>query len=370
MLAAVTVRRRQDPQLFWAAGFFGITLLPASNLLATTANIMAERFLYLPSIGFVVAVVALVWRLARPRVAYAVLGAAIVLCATRTMARNPAWANDVTLGESGIASAPGSFRTHELLARGLFRQDRQRNIDRAIHEAEIAWSIIRPVAPEHSFYETPANLGMYYLVKGEAVGGPSTTAGRAWYEKAAAMLETAAGLAKTAEKSFNALQQVHGKPAGGRVVSADLFFNLGAASTALGRWDEAIEAYRYAKGINPSDPQVYDGLCTVYLSQGNMQQAAIVLEEKTQVDGFKPATMSALAQLYAKLPGGSCAVVQQGTELKLDPGCPKAATDLCVAWADLAQSFVSSRQAEAASFLKERSVNKYNCPAEAFANVP
>lgn len=370
ILAAVVVRRRKDPLLFWAAGFFGLTLLPASNLLFTIGSIMAERLLYLPSIGFVVAAAALVFRLRKPRAAYAVLGAAIALCAARTLARNPVWADDVTLAESGIASAPRSFRTHELLARGLFRQDRQRNIDRAISEAEIAWSIIRPLPPERSFYETPAYLGMYYQVKGEAVGGLSTPAGRAWYEKALPMLQTAAGLAKTAETAFDVAQRAHGKPPAGRLTNADLYLNLGSANAALGSFDEAIQAFRYAKGINPSDPQAYDGLSAVYLVQGNVQGAAVVLEEKTQVDGLKPATMNALVQLYAKLPGGSCAVVQQGPELKLDLGCPKARTDLCAAWADLAQSFVESRQIEGARLLKERSINKYKCPEDSFAKVP
>ena len=46
-LATVFYRRRMDPVLFWAAGFFGLTLLPASNLIVPINATMAERFLYL-----------------------------------------------------------------------------------------------------------------------------------------------------------------------------------------------------------------------------------------------------------------------------------------------------------------------------------
>ena len=44
-MIAVIARRRSNPVIFFAAGFFGIALLPTSNLLMTIGNIMAERFL-------------------------------------------------------------------------------------------------------------------------------------------------------------------------------------------------------------------------------------------------------------------------------------------------------------------------------------
>ena len=58
-------RRRSDRLIFFLAGFFGIALLPTSNLLFQTGSIMAERFLYLPSVAFAIAVVALAYRLGR-----------------------------------------------------------------------------------------------------------------------------------------------------------------------------------------------------------------------------------------------------------------------------------------------------------------
>ncbi len=52
ILTVVIVRRRKDPLLFWAAGFFGIALLPTSNLVLYIGAAMAERFLYLPAMAF------------------------------------------------------------------------------------------------------------------------------------------------------------------------------------------------------------------------------------------------------------------------------------------------------------------------------
>ena len=51
LVAAVWLRRRRT--LFsWGVLFFFAMLLPTSNLLLTIGSIMAERFLYLPSVGF------------------------------------------------------------------------------------------------------------------------------------------------------------------------------------------------------------------------------------------------------------------------------------------------------------------------------
>ncbi|MBZ5584940.1 MAG: tetratricopeptide repeat protein, partial [Acidobacteriia bacterium] len=322
-------------------------------------------------IGLAIAVAALASRVKQPRIAYAVLGVVVALFGARTWARNPVWASDVTLGESGMQSAPRSFRTHELLARGLFRASAPGHLERrVITEAEAAWNILRPLPPERSFYQTPGNLGMYYQIEGDSAGGASTPQGRVWYEKSVAMLENAARIAQATEKSHDAAQKAHGKPLPPRMNMTEIYFNLGAASAKLGRYEEALRAYRYARDLNPSDPEVYDALSAVYISQENWRQAAIVLEEKTQVDGFKPQTVRNIAGLYGKVPGGSCAVMQSGPELKLNPGCQAAWEDLCAAWADLGQSFARARQPDAAHFLKDRSVNKYSCPAEPFSKLP
>ena len=71
---------------------------------------MALRFLYLPSIGFAVAVAALVWRLKNEKAARAVLAALVVLFAARTLARNPAWASDGALAAADVDNGTRSFR--------------------------------------------------------------------------------------------------------------------------------------------------------------------------------------------------------------------------------------------------------------------
>ena len=67
---------------------------------------MAERFLYLPSVGFAMAVSALVYRVPLPQVRVAFLAVTIALFAVRLYARNLAWQDDLTLASTDVQTAP------------------------------------------------------------------------------------------------------------------------------------------------------------------------------------------------------------------------------------------------------------------------
>ena len=102
-----------------ALGFLlmAVAALPTSNLLFPTGTIFAERLAYLPSAGF--CVIAASWIAgsapafdALPRRRLAVLAAATLLLAMRTIVRNPVWANDEALFTNMIRVSPKSAKAH------------------------------------------------------------------------------------------------------------------------------------------------------------------------------------------------------------------------------------------------------------------
>ena len=351
-LAVAVARRRRDPLIFWAAGFAGLTLLPTSNLLFPIGTIMAERFLYLPCIAFVVALVALAARCCPPVAARIALALLLAFWTGRTLLRNPAWDNNLTLAQADVETAPASFGLHERLAAALFEQEAHDNLDRVIHQAETAWRILSVLPRQRQFQQTPANLGAYYRFKGDALGGAATPQGRAWYEKALAILQQAREVARAAEKNYDDVQLAHHKPLGKRIAFRDVYFNLGAVYALLGRYPEALEAYRYGRLLDPGSVDPYDEMAAVSQAEGDLGRAAIVLHEKGILEGYRPPTTDALKKLYDGLGEASCAfpALRGGAELDFD--CPRVKSDVCQAAADLSQMWTEARNPERAAALR------------------
>lgn len=118
--AAGVARVRAWPVTFGLA-WMGGTLLVVSNLLVPTEVLLAERTLYLPSVGAALLVGYCLGALAARRLdAAAVLGALLVgLGAWRTVTRVPVWRDDSTLLHQLVRDAPGSFRADWVLG-GLY----------------------------------------------------------------------------------------------------------------------------------------------------------------------------------------------------------------------------------------------------------
>jgi tetratricopeptide (TPR) repeat protein len=366
ILALALARYRQDRLIFFAAGFAGIALLPTSNLLFPIGSIMGERFLYLPSVGFAIALAALVYRPGRERLAAVALTTVVALFACRTFARNFAWKDDLALAANDVLVAPQSFKLHLNLADALYKQDPVRNIDGAIREAETAWDIVRPLPPELIPPLTPNNLGSYYGAKGDQMGGLTTAQGRALYRKALAVLLRAGEADQAGEKKYDQDLAAHGKPLAFRIGFQRVYLNLGLVYDRMGRNVEALEAYRHAQSLNPETTMFYDLISETCLAIGNPELAALALVEKHLVSPNDPGTISALRDLYRKIPGGDCAIGYSGGQPALDATCPRVHHDLCQASIDLAHAFLEARKPGWAREIGRVAIQRYACPAGAF----
>jgi hypothetical protein len=122
-LLAVRWYRTRKPLFFFLAFFF-VALLPTSNVAILIGSIMAERFVYLPSIGLAGCVVAAIYVLGRQvsrqrlldmRTAWIALGFLCLACAVRTYARNFDWLDERSLWTSAVNVCPGSAKARNNL---------------------------------------------------------------------------------------------------------------------------------------------------------------------------------------------------------------------------------------------------------------
>jgi hypothetical protein len=356
ILAAAIGRYRRDKAMFWAAGMFAIALLPVSNLVLLIGATMAERFLYLPSVGFAIAVAALLYRLRARIPVQAVAMALVAVLAVRTFARNTDWRDNLTLARADVPNAPRSARLHEMLAASLYEQDPVRNLDAAIASGEAAWEILRVLPVGEIYQQTPARLGAYYRLKGDAVGPPAS---REWYQKSAAVLERAREVSQAIEKAYDQAQLSHGKPLATRLAYQPVYADLGMAYMRLGRYTDAVGALRYGREVDPRTPALYDLLAAAYTAQGEPQSAAAALLEKILLLGATPEALGQVAGVYGE---GSCAIERGSGWMRLNEACPRIQADLCAAYRDLGDLLRQARLPEAAVQFDTRSP-KQGCAA-------
>jgi tetratricopeptide (TPR) repeat protein len=110
---AVRGLRKKDP-VSYGIWWYLLTLSIVSNIFFPVGTNMSERFLFMPSVGFALAVAVLLdrWR-RRPggsRLAWGIAVAVTLLYGALTVARNPVWRDNFTLFTTDVATAPNSAK--------------------------------------------------------------------------------------------------------------------------------------------------------------------------------------------------------------------------------------------------------------------
>jgi protein O-mannosyl-transferase len=174
MALAMAFFFRRNKTAFFAAGFAFVTFLPTSNLLVPVGAIMAERFLYLPAIGFSIcltlALCSIGRRMRLGATAPFVIGVLIVVAfGVRTRVRNADWRDDITLWSAAARTSPLSFKTHMGLANALLAWNRDLEIDRALEEDERALAVLDSLPPRFAGSAYYIKTGLLYMEKGNTL---------------------------------------------------------------------------------------------------------------------------------------------------------------------------------------------------------
>jgi len=224
----------------FAMAWFFIMLLPVMNIVPI-GNIMAERYLYLPVIGFCVAKGILIYRItdvtlsprAIPLRKVVQLVIVIFMVGSNSFAiirKNGDWRDEFSLWTKTLERSPQSHRAHCNLGNVYLEKG---NIPRAQQEYQTALLCNAEDASIHS------NLGIVYTKQG-------------WEEKAEAEYNEAIRLDKYYAQPHN---------------------NLGNIYYNRGQLDKAKEEYLEALRIKPDYAHAHNGLGSVYNSMEKLDEA-------------------------------------------------------------------------------------------------
>jgi protein O-mannosyl-transferase len=137
ILAFGFILRRRQPVISFGIAFVCITLLPSSNFVLPAGIVLAERTLFLPSVGAmfiaatIVAVVAEHWTAARSEIVRraAVVAVVVVLAAGvwRSATRSMVWRDNDRLFRQAVVDSPDAYRAHYMLGAWHFENKRKRD---------------------------------------------------------------------------------------------------------------------------------------------------------------------------------------------------------------------------------------------------
>jgi len=334
---------RRAPLCAFAVLWVFITLLPAMDLSAVGRNAFAERYLYLPSIGFCLLVGLALSRLMswipsdfRKAAGVSLVVIAIAGFGAETIGRNPDWKDDRTLflktlqvspdapfvrymvasaqsaNPSEFESAERNYQQAIALAKQEFPPDR---LDWVMASEGLAW-----LYADRSDYERAleavseakevarADTGL-----DEEEGVILARAGR-WGE-AEPLLEksfasqpqdvnvlAALGLMawqyrhdlNQAKELFSRALSVHAQEDD---IGASLHSNLGAVCGERGDFSSAIEQFRLAIGISPRNPEYHANLANALGAAKRYDEARLEAEAALRIEPGYPAALEVLRNI-------------------------------------------------------------------------
>jgi tetratricopeptide (TPR) repeat protein len=287
----VVLLYRWNRTCFFLACFAFLNFVPASNLFVPIGTIMADRLVYLPSLGVVACLVLGIYAVARePKMAVMVPAMLCLITAGfafRTWLRNSDWQTDLTIATSDVRVSPNSFKLHRLLATSLFEADPSHsNIDRVIEEQEKSLALLDPLPDALSTPDVYRQAGFYYLIQGDQLRGRGLVQrAPASDQRALQVLQRCVSIDRAAQARFRARGNSHSSIL--REGDAQAYLLLSIAHLRLGDPLKAYEAVTQGRALDPLNPQMYQHLSDVLRLQHRNQEADVASTEASAITSLQ-----------------------------------------------------------------------------------
>lgn len=259
ILATARIR----PIAAFGGAWFFLALLPVSQIVPHH-EMMAEHFLYVPIVGFALAVAGLLdpylSDVYRRRTLYPVCLIVLALLSVRTVWRNADWRDQLTLWGKTVEVAPESARARNNLA-GAYLQLHQLT---AAEEQLKAALRIRP-----DFAPARANLGKLHLDRGDLDSAEQELRAALADSKEDAIPRLWLGVVYARKGEMTEAEQQFQAAASWPPYDAYAYNNLGVLRARAGRLDEAAGMFREAVRRMPALTEATDNLARLSRVEGS-----------------------------------------------------------------------------------------------------
>ncbi|XP_022098647.1 transmembrane and TPR repeat-containing protein 4-like isoform X2 [Acanthaster planci] len=281
--------------LTMALAFLIIPFLPASNLFLRVGFVIAERVLYLPSLGFCMLLTLLINKIScSPVSKRAVRGLLVVLMACyigRCIQRNQDWMTEEKLYKAGLDVCPQNAKVHYNIGKNA--ADRG-NLEEAITYYRQALSL-NPV------YDQAMN-NLANLLKDQ---GRLTEAEKLLQKAVQIKPQFAAawmnlGIVQAVIKKYTDAEQSYKTALFHRPRYADCYFNLGNMYLDTGRHDNALKAWYKATSLQPGHVSAWANIATLHERAGRYETAILVAKEAMKHVPQEPSIYFGLGNVLGK----------------------------------------------------------------------
>jgi tetratricopeptide (TPR) repeat protein len=259
VLIFITLKKNRS--IFLSLLFILIPLLPVLYIPFLGENTFAERYLYLPSVGFVfLAALLLTWAKAnRPpkeTVGLILMFAVLIgMYSFGTAGRNTIWRDNDILYADMLKKSPDAALPHYCVGEQLLRKGL---VDEAIEQFQVTLKIDPYFLPAYE------NLGVAFVYKG-------------WLDEAIEQYQIALKLYPD---------------------SADVHNGIAVAFLDKGWTDKALEHFQIALKLNPDLADAHNNLGLIYQMSGSIDKAIYEFQAAIRSDPSDPSYRSNLTKAY------------------------------------------------------------------------
>jgi len=332
---------RHDRRWLFFIGLGALGLAPTANIARLIGTIMAERFLYVPAMGFagclLLSLLALSRRL-RARELPVIVAVVPMVClayGVRTYFRNRDWFDNFSMSKSQVRTVPDSYKGHATYFGGL--DDSIRHVDQAL----------AIVAPLPDLFSTPVayiNAGTWYRDKGQTLASSAPAQSAAWYRRSLEVLLRGKAIQKAIQENRPEIDE-----------------QLGLTYIKLGDFPNAIGALEAVRRQNWSEDLIRE-TSSAYLQMGNPYRAEVTLWEGLLVQPENTRFAAWLVDVYARSRDSSCALQSQPGRLPVNLACPLVHEQVCAASVNMTSLYRARGEPGMAARIRDAGISEFGCP--------
>ncbi|MBL1280249.1 MAG: hypothetical protein COA33_008265 [Fluviicola sp.] len=291
-LLYIVVREfRKKSVLLFGILFYFITLSVYLHVVQVGPDYMGERFLFIPSLGFIIAIVAMIERVTKSsfnqkassilknknaQIAMGIIGVFFIMGFAKTVDRSKAWENNKVLFESDIEALDDCARTQYNFASLLHNEYYKRPTKSK--QQKILYHYKRSVEIYDRSMKAMLDLGNAYMEFGQLEKGKAVFEEAVKVHKGmAAPLMQLGKYYFSQNQYYEALHQY--EKAEKRSKIPEVYQSKAVCYLKLNQIENAISSMEAGEKLNPNYSEYFVLMSDMYLAQGNVKEAKRTIQK-------------------------------------------------------------------------------------------